>query len=144
MVLQSGAMIETRFRSLRFIGMLLRLAAWLLFVLGLLGVFTGAMITTVLGVSLVNAFCWYPACTPLGEPGSSLVLLAAVFVLIVVAFLALLGLGDLLSLLVSIEENTRRTAFLLRMPPVAPPPPVVPLMAMPPAEPEAQMPERVN
>lgn len=124
-------MIEHRYRILRFVAGFFQLGGVFVLMLGLLGAFAAAVAAVVLGTNLLESICWYPECALLGEPAGSLLLVLCGFLLALALFFALFGAGDLLALLISMEDNTRRTALALRAALAAPPataaavPPVV-------------------
>jgi hypothetical protein len=125
-------MVDRRFRTLRFISALLKLTALVALAAGVLGALLGAVYAMMGQQSVMQTVCWYPACQALGEPAGSLVAIAAAFLLAWLLFLALFGLGELFSLAVAVEENTRRSALALNLwltpvdeassPPAQPPP----------------------
>lgn len=130
-------MIEHRYRILRFIAGFFQLGGVCILLLGLLWGFAGAIAAVVLGINLLENVCWYPDCALLGEPAGSLLLVLCGFLFALALFFALFGAGDLLALLISMEENTRRTALALRTALAPPPaPPMTPAMPAPPVTPE--------
>lgn len=126
-------MIEHRYRVLRFVAGFCQLGGVFVLIIGLLGAFAGAVAAVVLGTNLMENVCWYPECGLLGEPAGSLLIVLCGFLIALALFLALFGAGDLLALLISMEENTRRTALALRTALAAPPAPsVLPAAPAPP------------
>jgi hypothetical protein len=108
-------MVEKRFRTLRFISTLYKIIGMLLLIAGTVGGLLGTVLAVAFNNHFMELVCYYPSCTALGEPNGSLLLMGIVFALGLVLFLCLFGLGEAIALGVSIEENTRRTAFILRM-----------------------------
>ncbi len=108
-------MVEKRFHTLRFLGTLCKLFAVLFLIVGILGFLSGALFATALNTNLMAGICWYPACNGIPEPAGSLVVVTGGFIIAFMMFLAFFGLGEFIGVMVAIEENTRRVAFILRM-----------------------------
>lgn len=103
-----------QFMALRVVGTIFKVLAWLVLILGLLGAAGGLIfgfaVTDELGIAGLDI-------------GGPLVGIATFVVAVVVAilnFLLLYAVGEVIYLSLCIEENTRRTAYLLQqqtMPP---------------------------
>lgn len=98
--------MERRFAALRIIAIILKIFAWILLILGLLG-----------GVALLILGFTLPE--PLGistlKTGGPLVGIAAFIVVLIITlvyFLSLYAGADFILLFLSIEENTRHIAYL--------------------------------
>ena len=98
--------MDRQFTALRVIGTVFKILAWISLILGLI---------TAVGM-LILGFTLGEQSSLLGlELGSSLAGIAAFVVLLIIAvfgFLALYAIGESVYLILSIEESTRRTAFL--------------------------------
>ena len=98
--------MDRRFAALRVIGTVFKILAWISLILGIIA----ALGTLILGFTLSGQE------GPLGlELGSSLAGIAAFVVLLIIAafgFLVLYAAGESVYVFLSIEENTRRSAYL--------------------------------
>jgi hypothetical protein len=113
--------MEKRFRVLRFLGLLYKILAWIVLVLGILA----AIATVVIGATAdemltVPGLPVVPMVGGLvgGIMGGLGILLGTVFY-----FVLLYAVGELIHLGLAIEENTRETAYYLRGEATIPPPP---------------------
>ena len=103
--------MEKRFRVLRVIGTLWKVFAWIELIIGILSAI-GVLIMGILGSgSFLLQFLGERANVIPGAMGlvSSIVIFLALLVGTVVYFLVLYAVGELIYLLLAIEENTRRT-----------------------------------
>jgi len=105
-----------KFRVLRIIGTLWKVLAWIVLVGGIL-FSLGLLLVGLLGSggALLRLFGQDVSAMP-GAMGivSSIVGFVVTFVATIIYFLVLYAVGDLIYLLLAIEENTRRTARLIR------------------------------
>jgi hypothetical protein len=100
--------MDRRFTALRVIGTVFKILAWITLLLGLLG----AILALVGGLMMGGQ----EDLLGLGF-GGPLAAIAAFVVALIVSifnFLALYAVGDAIYLALSIEENTRRTAYLMQ------------------------------
>lgn len=98
--------VERRFAALRIIAIILKIFAWIFLILGLLG----GVALLILGFTLLE-----PLGIPTLETGGPLVGIAAFVVILIITlawFLSLYAGADLILLFLSVEENTRRMAYL--------------------------------
>lgn len=102
-----------RFTALRVFGTMWKVLAWITLVLGLLSAVLLLVLSLTVGVPL-SAF-------PAASGGQLVGIAASLLILIAAALLFLLfyASGDLVFVLVSIEENARRTAYILQQQHVA-------------------------
>lgn len=114
--------MDTRFTALRVTGTVFRILAWITLILGVLSAIVLLILSFVLAPTL-NLFNLSQQSAPVG---------IALFVLIVVismlSFLFLYAAGEFLYLLLAVEDNTRRTAYIVQQQfltaqPIVPPPP---------------------
>jgi hypothetical protein len=98
--------MERRFVAIRVFGTMLKILAWIALFLGLLL----SVVALVLGLTSSSAL----NLINLQQSGILLGIVAFLLILIlsVVLFLQLYAAGELLYLLLAVEENTRRTAYL--------------------------------
>ncbi|HHN93551.1 MAG TPA: hypothetical protein ENK17_02175 [Anaerolineae bacterium] len=101
--------MEKRYKVLRLIGTVLKILAWLTLVLGILAS-VGVLVGGLAGGGALSRFGQqYGVHLALGVV-SSLVAFAFSLVFTVLYFLGLYAAGELIYLLIAIEENTRSTA----------------------------------
>ncbi|HHX43252.1 MAG TPA: hypothetical protein GX714_04595 [Chloroflexi bacterium] len=105
--------MEKRFRVLRFLGLLYKILAWIVLVLGILA----AIATVVIGAT-ADEMLTVPGLPVVPMVGGLGILLGTVFY-----FVLLYAVGELIHLGLAIEENTRETAYYLRGEATIPPPP---------------------
>jgi lipopolysaccharide export LptBFGC system permease protein LptF len=100
--------MDRRFTALRVIGTIFKILAWIALIIGLLAAI-GAL---VLGFVMDNQF----GATGLGVGGplAGIALFIAILVFAILEFLFLYATGEFLYLFLSIEENSRRTAFFMQ------------------------------
>ena len=108
-------MVEKRYHTLRFVASIQKLLGIFILFVGLMAGLSAAVAAIILNMNLMASLCWYPACSEIAEPFGSLLIVGSIFLLGLILFLLFFGTGEFLNLLISIEENTRRTAFVLRM-----------------------------
>jgi hypothetical protein len=123
--------MDTKFRVLRIIGTLWKVLAWIVLVGGIL-FSLGLLLVGLLGSggALLRLFGQDASAMP-SAMGivSSLIGFVATLIATIIYFLILYAVGDLIYLLLAIEENTRRTVRLIRDSsverdePATPPPP---------------------
>jgi len=103
--------MEKRFRILRIVGTLYKVLAWIVLVTGVLSAF-GSLIFSVAGGALIPQE--YGQGLPIG--GAVLGITSFLTLLIVSAFQFVLfySVGELIYLLLAIEENTREVALWMR------------------------------
>jgi hypothetical protein len=107
--------METRYRALRLIAVLYKIFGVVIIAIGLL-MALGVLLVGFLGGGL-GGLAAGAADVAGGAMLVSVVSALMTFVLSFLAGLALYGGGELLNLLIDVEENTRRTADLLEHPP---------------------------
>jgi nicotinamide riboside transporter PnuC len=99
--------MENRYTALRVIAIIVKIMAWIALIVGLLGAI-GALFA---GFTLSNQ-------GPLGlniqGPLAGIAAFVVTLVFAVINFLFLYAVGESIYLFLAIEENTRRTAFLLQ------------------------------
>lgn len=100
--------MERRFTALRVFGTLLKVCAWITLILGLLS----AVLVLVLGFSVGSGLGLFALEQESGLVGILSFLI--ILILAVVLFLFLYAVGEVLFALISIEENTRRSAYILQ------------------------------
>ena len=103
--------MEKRFRVLRIIGTLWKVFAWIELIVGILSAL-GVLIMGILGTGgFLLQFLGERASMLPGAMGlaSSIVAFIAILVGTVIYFLVLYAVGELIFLMLAIEENTRRT-----------------------------------
>ncbi|NLE46514.1 MAG: hypothetical protein GX620_17495 [Chloroflexi bacterium] len=102
-----------KFKVLRFIGLVWKILAWIVLVVGILTAI-GALLTSIFGGGMLSQFAqqqgqWAP--WMFGALGGVL-LFVATLIGTVIQFLMLYAVGELIFLLLAIEENTRVAARL--------------------------------
>ena len=102
--------MERKFTALRVIGTVFKILAWIAFVLGLIGaigaLFAGFAAKDQLGLLGVD----------LGGGGAlaGIAMFLVVLIIAIVNFMLYYAIGESIYLVLSIEENTRRTAYFLQ------------------------------
>lgn len=119
--------MDRRFTALRVIGTVFKILAWITLILGLLG----AIGMLIVGFTLSGTEG--PLGLNVGGPLAGIAMFFVVLIIAILSFLSLYAVGESVYLLLSIEENTRRSAYILQQqytstyqagyPPSAPPPP---------------------
>jgi ABC-type long-subunit fatty acid transport system fused permease/ATPase subunit len=100
--------MDRRFTALRIIGTVFKVLAWISLISGLLG----AIGMLILGFTLTGQEG--PLGLNLGGPLAGIALFAASLILAIFGFLILYAVGESVYLFLSIEESTRRTAYILQ------------------------------
>lgn len=100
--------MESRFTALRVIGVVFKILAWLALILGLLGAI-GALFA---GFTLSNQSGLFGF--SLGGPLAGIASFIVVLITAIVNFMLFYAVGESVYLFLSIEENTRRTAYFLQ------------------------------
>jgi ABC-type long-subunit fatty acid transport system fused permease/ATPase subunit len=100
--------MDRRFTALRIIGTIFKILAWISLIFGLLG----AIALLVLGFTLSGPQAFLGL--DLGGPMAGIALFVVILVISVFSFLSLYAMGESVYLFLSIEENTRRTAYILQ------------------------------
>ena len=93
--------MQRRFRVLRVVGVVFKMLAWLSLVIGV-----AAAVTLAFGAALLPPYTQVPPVFLLGAVGTALV----VFFGGIVLFLFLLAVGEVIFVLLAIEEHTRSAA----------------------------------
>lgn len=100
--------MERRFTALRIIGTVLKIIAWLMLILGILGaiglLIASFALTDQLGISELNV----------GGPLAGIAGFVVTLVIAILQFLSLYAGGEFIYLFLAIEENTRRTAYFVQ------------------------------
>jgi hypothetical protein len=94
-----------RFTALRVIGTIFKVLAWIALLSGLFG----AILVLVTSLTLDNQF--EAAGLDLLGPATGIAAFVAILVVAILQFLFLYGTGELFYLFLSVEENSRRTAY---------------------------------
>lgn len=100
--------MDRRFTALRVIGTIFKVLAWIALLVGLLAAI-GAL---VLGFVMDNQLGTIGM--GVGGPFAGIALFIALVILAILVFLSLYAAGEFLYLFLSIEENSRRTAFFMQ------------------------------
>ncbi|MEA3346043.1 MAG: hypothetical protein U9Q78_07375 [Chloroflexota bacterium] len=100
--------MEKRFKILRFVATLYKIFAWIALAVGIAGML-GTIIVGIIGGSIVRQMTH----GNIGGAIGGIVGGVSILVVAVLYFLLLYAIGEGVSLLLNIEENTRRTAHLL-------------------------------
>jgi hypothetical protein len=100
--------MDRRFTALRVIGTIFKVLAWIALILGILtaigSLLLGFTLTNQLGISGLDV----------GGPLAGIALFVVILILTILQFLILYAGGEFLYLFLSIEENSRRTAFFMQ------------------------------
>ncbi len=105
--------MENKFRVLRFVGSLYKVIAWILLILGVLGGI-GAILAGIFGNSAIGG--QMADLTGLGTEGllAGLALGVGLLVGAVLQFVLLYAAGEVITLALALERNTRETAYYMR------------------------------
>jgi len=138
--------MEKKFRVLRIIGTIWKILAWIALIVGILSAI-GILLTSILGGGIMREFGRQYGDAPwaswaFGLAGG-LVAFAVSLIGTIIYFLALYAVGELVYLLLAIEENTRLAAqwiqarpdpaaYPVTLPAYPPPPAAAPPIAPPP------------
>lgn len=101
-------LMDKRFTALRIIGTVFKILAWISLIFGLLG----AIGMLVLGFTLSRQQVLLGL--DLGGPMAGIAMFIVVLVISIFGFLSLYAIGESVYLFLSIEENTRRTAYIIQ------------------------------
>jgi ABC-type long-subunit fatty acid transport system fused permease/ATPase subunit len=102
------ALMDRRFTALRIIGTVFKILAWISLIFGLLG----AIGMLVLGLTLSGQQALFGL--DLGGTMAGIAMFVVVLVISIFGFLSLYAIGESVYLFLSIEENTRRTAYIIQ------------------------------
>lgn len=100
--------MERRFTALRIIGTVLKILAWIVLLFGILG----AVASLVLGFGLTRQEGLFGL--DLAGPLGAIAMFIAVLIVGIFNFLGLYAAGEAIYAFLAIEENTRRTAYILQ------------------------------
>lgn len=100
--------MDRRFTALRVIGTVFKILAWITLIFGLLG----AIALLVFGFTFGSQ--QGPLGLSLGGPLAGMALFLVALIITVVGFLTLYAVGESVYLFLTIEENTRRSAYILQ------------------------------
>ncbi|HSR31548.1 MAG TPA: hypothetical protein VLY63_13365 [Anaerolineae bacterium] len=106
--------MDRRFTALRIIGTVFKILAWISLILGLLG----AIGMLILGFTVSSQEG--PLGLGFGGPLAAIALFVVALILTIVSFLTLYAIGESVYVVLSIEENTRRSAYILQQQYAAP------------------------
>ncbi|MBN1660090.1 MAG: hypothetical protein JXA93_16940 [Anaerolineae bacterium] len=99
--------MDRRFTALRVIGTVFKILGWISLILGLLG----AILALVAGLTMGGQE-WFGL--DLGGPLAAIAAFIVALIISIFNFLALYAVGDAIYLALAIEENTRRTAYMMQ------------------------------
>lgn len=99
-------MTDRRFTALRVIGTIFKILAWTLLIFGLLAAVAMLVLSFVLGGEQG------PLGLDLGGPLAGIAMFLVTAITTVVGFLTLYAIGESVYVFLSIEENTRRSAYI--------------------------------
>lgn len=100
--------MDRQFTALRIIGTIFKILAWISLILGLLG----AAAALIAGLTLAGQQSILGL--DLGGPLAGIALFVVILVIAIFNFLGLYAVGESVYLFLSIEESTRRTAYLIQ------------------------------
>lgn len=100
--------MDKRFTALRVIGTIFKILAWLSLIAGLLG----AVAALLVGFTLSSQTGFLGL--NLSGPLTGIAAFVVALIIAIINFLLLYAVGEFVYLFLSIEENTRRTAFFLQ------------------------------
>ncbi len=100
--------MDRRFTALRVIGTIFKILAWIALIFGILG----AIGTLILGFTLDNQLGI--SGFDVGGPLAGIAFFIVILVVSILQFLILYAAGEFLYLFLSVEENSRRTAFFVQ------------------------------
>jgi hypothetical protein len=102
--------MEKKFTALRVIGTIFKILAWILLLLGILG----AILALVAGFTVGGRDDLLGLGLGLGGPVAAIAAFIATLIVSIFYFLSLYSLGEAIYLGLAIEENTRRTAYIVQ------------------------------
>lgn len=100
--------MESRFTALRVISIVFKIIAWIALIIGLLGAVGG------LFAGFTMSGQQGPLGIDLGGPMAGIALFVAALIIAIFNFMFFYAIGESIYLFLSIEENTRRSAYLLQ------------------------------
>lgn len=100
--------MDRRFTALRIIGTVFKILAWISLIFGLLG----AVGMLILGITLSGQQALLGL--DLGGTMAGIAMFVVLVVISMFSFLSLYAIGESVYLFLSIEENTRRTAYIMQ------------------------------
>ena len=100
--------MDRRFTALRVIGSVFKILGWIMFILGLIG----AILALVAGLTMGGEQDLLGVA--LGGPLAAIAAFIVLLIISIFNFLMLYAVGDAIYLALAIEENTRRTAYLMQ------------------------------
>jgi hypothetical protein len=98
--------MDRRFTALRIIGTLFKILAWISLILGLVAAIGMLVVGFMLGGQQG------PLGLQLNGPLAGIAMFVVALIITIISFLSLYAIGEFVYLGLSIEENTRRTAYL--------------------------------
>jgi hypothetical protein len=98
--------MDRRFTALRIIGTLFKILAWISLILGLVAAIGMLIVGFILGGQQG------PLGLQLNGPLAGIAMFVVALIVTIISFLSLYAVGEFVYLALSIEENTRRTAYL--------------------------------
>jgi len=104
--------MEKRFKVLRFVATLYKIFAWIALAVGILGML-GAIVTGIMGGGLINQMAGGDIGGAIGGIIGGIVGGVGILLIAALYFLLLYTVAEGIYLLLSIEESTRQTAYLL-------------------------------
>jgi len=112
--------METRFRTLRFVAGLFKVLAWIMLVGGVIGA-VGVIIAGITGAGDMGGRMSDLTGLAAGGVAASIAMGVGLILAALLEFVLLYAAGDMISLGLAIEENTRETAVYMRGDAGAPP-----------------------
>ncbi len=100
--------MESRFTALRVISLVFKIIAWIVLIGGLIGAVGGLFAGFTLGNQPM------PLGGQAGGPLAGIALFVTALIIAIFNFMFFYAIGESIYLFLSIEENTRRTAYLLQ------------------------------
>ncbi len=100
--------MESRFTALRVISLVFKIIAWIALIVGLIGAVGGLFAGFSLGGQPG------PMSGMVGGPLTGIALFVSALIIAIFNFMFFYAIGESIYLFLSIEENTRRTAYLLQ------------------------------
>jgi hypothetical protein len=102
--------MEKKFTALRVIGTVFKVLAWISLLLGILG----AVLALVAGFAMSGQDDLLGLGLGLGGPLAAIAMFITTLVVAIFYFLSLYAVGEAIYLSLAIEENTRRTAYIVQ------------------------------
>ncbi len=104
--------MEKRFKVLRLVAILYQILAWIALAVGVLGVL-GAIVTGIMRGPLIRQMTYGSIGAAIGGVIGGIITGMGILLIAALYFLLLYAISEGIYLLLSIEENTRQTAYLL-------------------------------